>query len=140
MSRKVTKVTLSDGVEYQIIAFGALQGYATGRKISSIIVTPITKFLEARDNTEGEKPITLSDCASALVNNIEKADSLGIVKELISSVSVQGQDLDFDNYFSANYGVLIDLITEVVKFNYESVFTASVIQGRNPLQEAPIEV
>lgn len=127
MALKFKQVTLSNGVEYQIVALGAIEGFIIGQKITTVVAEPIAKFLESRGT---EVRITLADCTRALVENLDKADSLGIIQKLIKTVSVGSNSLDFDSYFSANYGVLIDLLIEICNFNFESAFTAGVFQGQ----------
>ena len=121
MSLKHTTVKLSDGKEYQICAFGAIKGYGIAQKISKVIMTPLSKMEGAEMNM-----ITIM---AVVLDNLDEIDSLGLLKELINTVTVDGKDIDFDTYFNANYGILIDLIFEVCKFNFESFFTSGVFQG-----------
>ena len=121
MSLKSKLVTLNDGKEYQICALGAIKGYTISQKISKVIVKPLSSM--------NPDEMNLMSIFSVVVENLEEIDTLGILQELVRTVTIDGRDIDFNLHFSANYGVLIDLIFEICKFNFESLFTAGVFQG-----------
>ena len=106
-----------DGTEYRIQPFPAFKGLVILKKLTKIIGPSFSVFLDGGESSGGtEKAVEL------LVDNFDDDKVENLVKELISSVTKNGQSINFDIEFMGAYDKLFVLIKEVVMVNFGSVF------------------
>jgi len=115
------KVLEIDGTEYRIQPFPAFKGLVILKKLTKIVGPSMTTLLGSAD-AEGVDLANAEKAIELLVENFEGDGVELLIKDLINSVSKNGQPLQFDIEFMADYGKLLKLVTEVVKVNYGSVF------------------
>lgn len=107
-----------DGRVYIIDAFRGREGWKYLPKIAKFIM-PIIESLGGAENMDEAKAIGgLAELLSG-----ERADEIfTLVQDLMGSVSVDGQKVNFDKEFSQRYDVLLKLTLEVLKLNYLESF------------------
>ena len=57
-----------------------------------------------------------------LIEQFDKVDVVALIKELLSGVTKGTATINFDQEFAGRYGVIFDLVKEVLKFNFADVF------------------
>jgi len=118
-------------VEYSVTSFTASKGLQYVKQLSKIIAPSMAAL--AGNNTElpnlAEMTVadaTLEDgflkAATLLVENMDKEDVVQLIKNLVSSCRRDNKDINFDQDYSCNYGELVKVLIEVVKFNFSDVF------------------
>lgn len=116
-----------NGDKYQITQFGGRQGLKLGRKCAKVIMPA----LAAAYKEEGVEP-SLGDLMEAAVDHIDDLDD-NTVFELLSLTTKNKFNIDFDNEFAGNYGTLLQLLWEVVTFNFAD-FLQEAQEGITPNQ------
>tara|TARA_R110000822_G_scaffold15369_10_gene53000 strand:+ start:1798 stop:2211 length:414 start_codon:yes stop_codon:yes gene_type:complete len=122
-----SKTVELNGSSYQITQFTATKGVKFFRKVSKYL-SPLVGLMGAKDG-DGD---AVSQAIEALLDNLGDDSFDILVKELVTSSGFVGEDgtqIKFDYFFAGNYGSLITLITEIVKFNYETVFQGGVFEN-----------
>lgn len=121
-----------NGKTYQLTVLPAGEGYAMALRLLKLILPALGGGLDGMQHDEliHGAPRTFSDLALTICEQMDKADVLGITKRLVKDVVVDGQGIDFDEYFAANYGELITVLEWSLKENFGSFFTESGIQTR----------
>ena len=124
---------LSQAVElgdssYQITQFTATKGLRFFRMISKY-AAPLIGLMSAKEG-DGD---AVSQAIEALMENLgdDKFDVL--IKDMYNASGFvsqgDGQQPNFDFFFAGNYDKLITLITEIIKFNFGSVFQEGVFES-----------
>ncbi len=117
------KLVEINGEEFRIQPFPAFKGLVILKKLTKIVGPSMTSLLS---NNDGEaQDVDLSNMDKAVSLLVEHFDGDGVeslIKELIASVTKDGKALSFNLEFMTDYGKLLKLVMEVVKFNYSSVF------------------
>lgn len=111
---KVSTTTIKDK-DFQIELLPAGEGIAMAQKLSTLVL-PILS------NTNGEFSFDFSKLATALSVNISEKEFLLIIKRLLKGLCVDGKEVAFDDYFQANYGELLKIITFALTENFGSFF------------------
>lgn len=104
-----------NGQEYLLHQFGGIKGFKLGKKVAKIILPAMGSFYSAEEEGAGGVFETLAD-------KLDELDDQTVL-ELLSSVTYQNMEINFDEHFAGNYGTLILLLWEVCMFNFESLFT-----------------
>ena len=114
-----------EGEVFTISPFPAFKGLKYLKQITKIVGPSVAiLFAEGGKDNVVEQLGSPDKAVELLVQNFEGDSVENLIKELIKSVTKNGQELIFDLEFQADYGKLFKLITEVVKVNYGSVFQA----------------
>lgn len=104
------------GDKYLITQFGGIKGIKLGKRVGRILL-PI---LGAVYSEEGEE-FNLSKLIDTVVENLDQLDDQ-LIMELVSGVTKNGVQIDFDKEFAGNYDTLFKLLQSVVEFNFQSLF------------------
>lgn len=113
------KTVTVNGEDYLITQFGARAGFKLSKKVAKVVLPVMSKFY-------GGAEASYADVMDAIVDKIDELDDETIAL-LLSRTTYQKKEINFDEHFAGNYGTLILLIWEIIKFNFDDVF--SVITG-----------
>jgi acyl carrier protein len=119
---KRTRKTSIHGQDFQIYILNASEGVKIARQLSTVIV-PVLGSLNSNDGNG----IDFKQAAQTLVLNLDSIDVLDIIKKLLKELSIDGMEVSFDDYFAANYGVLVDITAFALTENFSSFFSGSGI-------------
>ena len=124
-----------NGKEVTIFLLPASKGLVTAKKLSQVLLPTIGAFA---DGTSGDG-LDLSMPAAILVDSLDSLDVMAIVSILLEQMCVDGREVNFDEYFMANYGELFEVIKFALEENFSSFFTGSGIAKmlRNKLPKMP---
>lgn len=107
-----------DGRTYTIDAFRGREGWKYLPKITKFIMPIIEAVGGAENVNEAQAMSGIGDLLSG-----ENGDEIfQLVQDLVSSITVDGQRINFDKEFSQRYDVLLKLTLEVLKLNYLESF------------------
>ena len=111
--KSLTEVTI-DGRLIGIHEFGAIQGWKIMRKIMSVVGPVMAEF------TSGEEAIPRA--IMVLFDRLPEQDLINLLKALTENCTIDGRRVAFERDLGVNK-FTIDLITEVVKVNFDEFFT-----------------
>jgi hypothetical protein len=112
---QVEKIEIK-GKEFQIELLPAGEGITIAHKLSTVIL-PLVSF-------DGEEGLNLDfgKLATSLTTSLGDKDLLNVIKRVLKNLCVDGKEVVFDNYFRANYGELIKILTFAFEKNFGSFF------------------
>lgn len=126
---KSTELVVGDET-YIVQSFTASTGLKHLQKIMKLAGPSLAAFFsEASEGAEGEMTLdssVINEAVSLFVANLDKVDAAQLVQDLVKdSVMKNGQPVQFNTEFAANYGALIKVLTAVLTENYSSFFGES---------------
>ena len=110
------------GVDYKITPFVATKGLVIEVKLVKLL-GPAFMELQKAAQGDGSEDAVLGEAINVLIGQMDKVDVVSLIKELVSNVSKGTMAINFDQEFAQRYGVLFDLIKEVLKVNFSDVFS-----------------
>lgn len=135
-TKTVTISSDSESYEYLIAQFGATKGLTYLKQITKLIGPSFSELFAGKDvkqDADGKfeeiPEAGLTKAVELLVDGMDKVDVEKLIKDLLSNTTRNGREINFDFEFAGKYDVLFSLVMEVVKFNFGSVFTKSVLSG-----------
>jgi len=75
-------------------------------------------------------PTSFRDLSLVLCSQIDKLDILNLIDILLEDLTIDGNDVNVDDYFAANYGQLIEILEVSLKANFSSFFMGKGIKAR----------
>ncbi len=114
--RQTTITTPVDGIsqefQIQIFVLPAREGLRMATKL-------LTLFAPMLSGGEGEQEVDFSQIAKVLASS-DQVDLIEITDRLLKGLSVNGQGIDLDEYFAANYGILLQIMAFALMENFGS--------------------
>lgn len=110
-----------NGKTFQIELLPAGEGIAIAHKLSTVVLPLVS--IEGDDN---QIKLDFGKLATSLATNLGDKDLLNVIKRVLKGLCVDGRGVDFDDYFQANYGELLKVITFAFEKNFGSFFEALV--------------
>ena len=111
-----------DGTDYKITQFLATKGLGIEVKLMKLL-GPSFMELQKASQDENAQEAVLSAAITVLIEQFDKVDVVALIKELLSGVTKGTATINFDQEFAGRYGVIFDLVKEVLKFNFADVFS-----------------
>jgi hypothetical protein len=118
--------------EYTITQFTTSKGLKYLKQITKILAPSFAALSEGAEATNMDIHAAIQDgtvqtesfskAVNLLVENMDKEDVVELIKNLVNGVRKNNKDINFEMDFAANYGELSQLLIEVCKYNYSSVF------------------
>ena len=131
--RESKKVVVGD-VTYDIHHFPATQGLKLGIELGKLVAPVVAPLADIESRTVNGDVLKMA--ADALVKSMGTAETVTLVKELLSVVVAEGHgriDAIFDAHFSGRLGALPPLLKEVVAHNFRDFFSGVVgLLGQRP--------
>lgn len=103
-----------DGKQVVIFKFGAIQGWKLMRKIMAVVGPVMGEFTSGEDS--------IPKAIGTLFDRLTEQELISLMKELTSSCTIDGHRVQMERDLGVNK-FTIDLITEVIKANFEEFFT-----------------
>ena len=119
-----------EGEEYVVTPIPAIKGLSFMRRLTKLLGPSMTAlFSQSKDAEEaGEVGMdSMQKAVDLLVENMDSPEIEQLILDLMKTVTKNGQPLNFNMEFTASYGKLFKLLTEVVKVNFGSLFQLSGI-------------
>lgn len=112
-----TRTTEIDGSTVQITVLPTSEGWVMGTKLAEVLAPTLKEIFK-----EGVDEINFLELATAIVSKLDQVDHLTIIKRVLKDVAVNGAGIDFETFFSAKYGLLIQFVAFALKENFSSFF------------------
>ena len=113
-----------NGKKYIIKAFKGRKGLQLKLRLSKV-ASPMLEDLQLLGDADDTKSNdAIFKLIKKLVEETDTDEVLSILEELMTCVSTENGDVDFDTEFQKNYVSLYKLSAEVIKENYGDVFSA----------------
>ncbi|QUF70051.1 phage tail assembly chaperone [Vibrio fluvialis] len=136
---RIAQTTLKSGKKVQIYKLPASKGITIGMKLGKTFLPSIGQFLDGSSTGAG---IHYESLALSLVQELDNFEILPIISELLKEMAIDGQEVNLDDYFMANYGELLEILVFALKENFSSFFAASGLLEQflpNSKQEATVQ-
>lgn len=121
MSKVLSKVVEINGKTYIIEPFYGIKGLKLKVEVSKLIA-PVFNGELAISQEEGDMS-TVLNAIKTLIESNPTDKLISVIQELITGVRTEKGKIDFDIEFQKNYMTLYKLIYEVIKENYDDVFS-----------------
>lgn len=118
MSIETQEVTI-DGEVYRITPMLGRKGLAMFRRIAALVGDSFAAALADDGSVDIKTAVTI--LCDKLDPEVDK-----IIWELVETVTHNGDKINPDLHFGANYGILLKLIVEVVTINFKDAFPKGV--------------
>lgn len=121
-----------DGKTITINVLKGREGFRIGMNLLKVVLPVVGGTVDGinHDNVLHGSPKTFSGLAVLVIDQMDKLDVEQLVMRLIDGMQVDGQTVDFDEYFATNYAELIEIVSFSLKENFGSLFTEKGILPR----------
>lgn len=131
MSIESKDILIGDN-EYSITQFTTSKGLRYLKQLLKVLAPSFAALSEGTEVTNMDVKAAIEDASiqteafvkavNLLVENLDKEDIVELIKNLCGSVRRNNKDINFEVDFAGNYGELAQVLVEVCKYNYASVF------------------
>lgn len=145
---KTYETKISKGKTIKLNLLPAIStGIPVARRLFNIVAPIVGGTLDGikHDDFIHGAPKTFSELALTLCNQLGEADVSSLIFTLLEGMEVDGKKVDLDEYFSANYDEMIEILEVALKENFSSFFTGSgmkqrFLQAVGMILEAPTKI
>lgn len=130
---KYSETRLSNKKQIKIRLLPAItQGIPVARRLINLIAPVVGGTLDGLKHDEiiHGAPKTFSELSLVVCQQLEKVDASNLVFTLLDGMEVEGEAIDLDEYFSANYGEMMEVLEFALRENFESFFTGNGMKQR----------
>lgn len=113
-----------NGKKYIIKAFKGRKGLQLKVRLLKVASPMLEDLQLLGDADDAKSNDAIFKLIKKLVEETDTDEVLSILEELMTCVSTENGDVDFDTEFQKNYVSLYKLSAEVIKENYGDVFSA----------------
>ena len=120
------KETIVNNKQYKVLLLPATRGLTIGQKLVKLVL-PLFGILEDNNDEDkflGEDKTLFTDLSIMVVRSMDDIDMVNTIKELLTGCYCNGQLVEFDTHFAANYGELIAVVEFALKENFGDFFTS----------------
>lgn len=122
--------TLHD-VEYEIKLLNTSEAYLTFHELIKIVLPSAGAGADGLFNRDSwDDSDTFQTVAYTLLNQLDKVNTLSIIKKLLAESTADGELIDFDEYFKGRLHHLISVLEFVLQENYGSLFMDTDLKTR----------
>tara|TARA_R110002126_G_scaffold34517_7_gene106823 strand:+ start:582 stop:971 length:390 start_codon:yes stop_codon:yes gene_type:complete len=108
------------------------EGIAVAKRLLNVIAPTTGAALDGlqHDDILHGAPKSLSNLAMILCSQIDKAQIENLITVLLQDLYIEGQEVDVEEYFAANYGELVEILEFSLEVNFKSFFMGKGIKAR----------
>jgi hypothetical protein len=113
-----------NGKRIQIRKLGALKGIKVIQQLSKVLIPLFGGSLDGfkHDDFIHGAPKTFAGLAMTIVESIDQLDVESLILDFTRDIRVDGEAIVFDDYFSANYSELLEVLEFCLKENFPDFF------------------
>lgn len=132
LSTKQCEVKLESGKSLLFYKFSTTYGLKYGKTLLDIAAPLLGGTLDGVKNDDlfNNNPRNFTNLALTLCEQLDKVNVVDLVVELTEHIYIDGNPVDFDEYFSDNYAELVEILEIVIRENFSSFFTGKGISHR----------
>jgi len=109
------------GKTYLITAFGGVTSANYYKRLMRLVGPAFVAMQGEGDVLEGKSAAQVA--MEVLMDSTDKVEVEPLLIDLIKGATFAGKTIDAETHFAGNLGGLFTLVLEIVKFNFEDVFT-----------------
>jgi hypothetical protein len=116
-----------NGKVYKVIPLGASDGLVVWENLLSLLGPSIGVGIDSFNHNEiiDGSPTTFSEAVLLLQRKLDGTQLVNYSEELFTGLKCDGDDVDWNTHFSANYGDWMQVMMLAMKENFQSFFTES---------------
>lgn len=124
--------TLESGKKVQIKMLRTTAGIAVAKKLLNLVAPAIGGAADGmrHDDMIHGAPKSFTHLALTMCEQIDKVQIENIITVLLEDMTIDGKEIDYEEYFSANYGELIEILEFSLRENFETFFTGKGLKAR----------
>lgn len=111
-----------NGKQLSFVPVGAIEGIKITTQLSKVALPAIEKLQESGDMVQ---------LVNAVIEGLDSIDLNAILLKLFKESTVDGFPIQFDSYFSANYGELVAFLSVIMMENFKSFFSPDALHALN---------
>lgn len=130
---KYSEKKISTGKTIKIALLPAItKGIPVARRLLNLIAPVVGGTLDGlkHDDIIHGVPKTFSEMSLVVCQQLDQIDASSLVFTLLENMEVDGKAINLDDYFSANYGEMMEVLEFALKENFESFFTGNGMKQR----------
>lgn len=105
---------------FQIYLLPTGKGLKTAKTLAQTFLPMWGEFMSSMQRGE----LDYHMLAMSLAAELESFEVETLIRDLLKELSVDGQEVKFDEYFMGNYGELVEVVAFAIKENFSSFFAA----------------
>lgn len=123
---------LESGKKVSIKLLKTTVGIAVAKKLIKLVAPAVGGAADGmrHDDFIHGAPRSFTDLALTLCDQIDKVKIEDIITVLLDEMYIEGNPVDYDEYFMANYGELIEILEFSLRENFATLFTGKGIKAR----------
>jgi hypothetical protein len=120
------------GIEVSIQKLPMSKGINVAKELICLIAPTIGSAVDGvrHDDLIHGAPKSFSDLALVLVTQLDKVDILELIQLLLAGLLIDGDEVDIEEYFSGNYGELLEIMEFALRENFQTFFIGKGIKAR----------
>lgn len=124
--------TLDSGKKVQIKVLRTTAGIAVAKKLMNLVAPAIGGAADGmrHDDIIHGAPKSFTHLALTMCDQIDKIQVENIIAVLLEDMTIDGKEVDYEEYFAANYGELLEILEFCLRENFETFFTGKGIKAR----------
>ncbi|CEF89176.1 hypothetical protein [Pseudomonas phage vB_PaeM_PAO1_Ab17] len=127
MARKQHSIEIN-GDRFLITSMPATTGLTHLKMLTKLLGPALAEA--GAGSKEGAGSLDIATLVGKVITRIDEVEVEKMIIGMMTSVSKNNMEINFNEEFSADFGKLFQLVTEVVKLNFGSVFQALGFDGQ----------
>lgn len=125
-----------DGKTYTITLLDADKGWDVGMGVFKLLSVPLAQAWDSGAMGEEVRDYDFTtNIAMALTSTLDRVDVKNLMRELLSSLNVDGEKVDFNKYFRGKYAHLISVTIWAFKENFSDFPNGFQVEGQESVSE-----
>lgn len=122
----------SEGNEVLVKLLPMSKGIKVSKQLISLLAPAIGSMADGvrHDEFLHGAPTSFSNLAYNLVGQLDKIDVLELIDALFEGLMVNKAEVDVEEYFSGNYGEMVEILEFALKENFQTFFTGKGMKAR----------
>ena len=125
-----------DGKNYAVMLLDADKGWDVGMGVFKLLSTPIARAYDSGALGEDIRDYDFaSNISMALTSMLDRVDVKDLMKQLLSTLTVDGEAVDFNIYFRGRYAHLLSVTIWAFRENFSDFPGGFQVEGQEGVSE-----
>lgn len=124
--------TLESGKKVGIKILRTTAGIAVAKRLMNVVAPAVGGAADGmrHDDFVHGAPKSFTHLALTLCEQLDKVQIENLITVLLEDMTIDGKEVDYEEYFAANYGELIEILEFSLRENFNTFFTGKGIKAR----------
>lgn len=124
--------TLESGKKVGIKILRTTAGIAVAKRLMNVVAPAVGGAADGmrHDDFVHGAPKSFTHLALTLCEQLDKVQIENLITVLLEDLTIDGKEVDYEEYFAANYGELIEILEFSLRENFNTFFTGKGIKAR----------